>query len=235
MLCQPSSSIWPHSEIGSIYRTTSTPQIRIVMSHPATCSVNSFSSFLAIYTQIAHHIKKRLVVFRQVCYFGRPVIHFRININRIFTIPRSIYAIAPQALQIGGLSTGLRRRNKQITTILKHQCYKVQVFSFTKSYNPFISLQRRCFGRRYGKRHTIELLLIGSYMIGKSLLIRNFYCTFQNGRSKFRSITAHIMIVYEVCRSRYVKSSHGSLVYNHRLIRLSRLSIMSHQYPAFSI
>ena len=168
MLCQPSSSIWPHSEIGSIYRTTSTPQIRIVMSHPATCS-------------------------------------------------------------------GLRRRNKQITTILKHQCYKVQVFSFTKSYNPFISLQRRCFGRRYGKRHTIELLLIGSYMIGKSLLIRNFYCTFQNGRSKFRSITAHIMIVYEVCRSRYVKSSHGSLVYNHRLIRLSRLSIMSHQYPAFSI
>ena len=36
-------------------------------------------------------------------------------------------------MQIGGLSTGLRRRNKQITAILKHQCYKVQVFSFTKN------------------------------------------------------------------------------------------------------
>jgi len=184
VLCKPSPPIGPHSEIGSIYRPTSTPQICIVMSHPATCSVNSFSSFLAAYAQIANHIKKRLVVFRQVCHFGRPVIHFRINIDRIFTVPRSIYAIAPQTLQISRLSTGLRRRNKQITTILKHQCHKVLVLSFTKSSNPFICLQRRCFGRRYGELHTIELLLIGSYMIGQSLLIRYFYSTFQAGRNE---------------------------------------------------
>src|SRR5690554_3989448 len=58
---------------------------------------------------------------RQVAHFSRPVIHLRIDVDRVVAAPRRAELVIPYALQICRLSTGPGTGDEQITPILKQE------------------------------------------------------------------------------------------------------------------
>ena len=173
MLCQPGTSIRPHAEVCSIHRSTGTPYIRIMMCHPTFSIIKNFSSLTACNCQISHHIKERFMRLTQIGYFSRPIIHLRINVNRVFTIPGSIRTMIPDTLKIGRLTTGLRRRNQQITTILEHQSCHRHIIPFHKTLHTDRCLQSGNSGTFQSQGHTVILLAIKGDMTLQSLFVRN--------------------------------------------------------------
>ena len=173
MLCHPSTSIRPHTETCSIHRSAGTPYIRIMMCHPTFSIIKNFSSFTTCNCQVSHHIKERFMRFTQVGYFSRPVVHFSIDINRIFTIPGSIRTMIPNTLKISRLTTGLRRRNQQITTILEHQSRHHHIIPFYKTLYTDRCFQSRNFSAFQSQGHTVILFTVRGDMALQSLFVRN--------------------------------------------------------------
>ena len=108
MLCQPGSAGRPHARSGKIHHAGNAPQVRVVMRHPSPTTIHGTCRTRPGHRQVVHHFEKRLMHFAQVSHFSRPVIHFRIDIDGIFAVPRRIDASVPDALQISGLSARLR-------------------------------------------------------------------------------------------------------------------------------
>ena len=173
MLCHPGTSIRPHAEACSIHRSAGTPYIRIMMCHPTFSIIKNFSCLAACDRKISHHVKERFMRLTQVGYLSRPIIHLRIDINRIFTIPGSIWTVIPDPLKISRLTTGLRRRNQQITTILEHQSRHRHIISFYKTLYTDRCLQSRNFSTFQSQGHTVILFTVRGDMTLQSLFIRN--------------------------------------------------------------
>src|SRR5699024_11523633 len=93
--------------MSTINRACYTPYIGIMMSIPSTSAVHFCCTFLPCFRQVFQHGKQRLMHFREISKLCRPVIHFGVNIDGIFTIPWRRGPLIPDSLQISWLPTTL--------------------------------------------------------------------------------------------------------------------------------
>ncbi len=104
--------------------------------------------------------------FSKVCFLRRPVVHFGIDIDGVFAIPGRKQLIVPDALQVGRLAAGLRRRYQQVPPILKIQRSKLRVVGCSKVSQPLIGWKLGCIGRAKIKLYAVEIFLISRNMSG---------------------------------------------------------------------
>src|SRR5690606_14301232 len=117
-LAYPSSATIPDSPEDSIYRARDSPDVGIVMGHPAFGTVHDASSFLTCFSQFRHHAQEWLMKLRQICLFSRPIVHLRIDVDGVFTVPRRRKASIPYSLEVGRLASGLGRGYQKVSSIL---------------------------------------------------------------------------------------------------------------------
>ena len=118
---KPGATCWEHAPGRAIHRAGNTPEVGVVVRHPSVAAIHLTGCELSCLTQVSDHVEERLLGLCQVTYEGRPVVHLGIDVNRVFRIPGGIQFIIPDALEVGGLSAGLRGRDQQVTAVLHHQ------------------------------------------------------------------------------------------------------------------
>src|SRR5687767_4922504 len=86
------------------------------------------------------------MTFRQVGRFRRPVVHLRVDIDGVLTLPGRRHQMVPYSLQVGGLGTITRRRNQQVTTVLEIERGQMRIKTLQKRGRPLVSWQisERC-------------------------------------------------------------------------------------------
>ena len=107
MLGSPCATIWPHSIISAIHRSGNTPQIGVVVGHPSLCPIKHLGCFGTCSGKVVDKREQWIVTFREICHFGRPIVHLGIDIDGVFTVPRGIHTAIPHSLQVGCLSSWL--------------------------------------------------------------------------------------------------------------------------------
>ena len=106
------------------------PDIRIVMGRPSFGNAIIDLHRLATGTgQPIDKIKKRAMGFRKIGHFRRPVIHFRIDVQRIVTAPGRLHQLVPDPLQIEGLRTRPGAGDHQVSPVLKVKCLQAMIIS----------------------------------------------------------------------------------------------------------
>ena len=98
-----------------------------MMSHPPLAVIHRLCRLGTRRAQVANHREQRLLRLCEITHQRRPVVHLRIDVDGVFRIPGRIHLVVPYTLQIGRLTTWLRRRNQQVTTILHHQRHHIEV------------------------------------------------------------------------------------------------------------
>ncbi len=204
MLAQPSTTQRPNIR-STIHRPGHTPQIRIMMYSPSTTPIQSACCALCRLRKFFHHPEQRFMHFREIGHFRRPVVHLRIDIDGVLSIPRSQQFMIPDALQSGRLSARLRRGYKQVAPELEHQCHQTRIFSFIEMLDTV-----RCLfltGGTNVQRDTSEKFLIGFFMSCKSLVVRALHRFYQKVRCPTRFIGTYIFIIDKIGCCRHINHS----------------------------
>ena len=106
---KPGTTCWEHTPCGTIHRSRNTPQVGVMMRHPTRTVVHGARRLSACYTQVANHREQRFLCLSQITHIGRPVVHLGIDVDGIFRVPSGIHLMVPYTLQVGRLTTRLRR------------------------------------------------------------------------------------------------------------------------------
>ena len=125
MLAEPGVRRRPHPAERGIDHSADAPDIRIVMGRPTPGAVHSGSRLTPRNAQVADQVDQRAVQLGQVGRFGGPVIHFGIDVDRVFAVPGRKRLVVPDALQRGRLSSGLRRTDQQVAAKLEVQRHQI--------------------------------------------------------------------------------------------------------------
>ena len=128
---QPSTTCGEHAPGGTVDRSCDAPEVGVVMGYPATTTVHLLGCLHSRLTQVADHREERLLRLGEVAHEGRPVVHLGIDVDGVFRVPRGVFLVVPHALEVGRLSTRLRRGDQQIAAVLHHQRHHVEVDRFT--------------------------------------------------------------------------------------------------------
>ena len=80
-----------------------------MVRNPTLATIHFLGSLGTRHAQVANHGKQRLLRLDEVTDHRRPVVHLGIDVDGVFRVPGSIFLTIPHTLQIGGLSTRLRR------------------------------------------------------------------------------------------------------------------------------
>ncbi|MNP54078.1 hypothetical protein D3C76_1486070 [compost metagenome] len=95
-----------------------------MMGDPASGAVIHLGRLPAVNGQAADVADERFMQLSQVAHFRRPVIHFRINVQRIIGAPGSPGLLVPDSLQVGRLGSRPRAGDKQISAVMKQQLHQ---------------------------------------------------------------------------------------------------------------
>ena len=126
---QPCSTCGEHAPRGAVDGTCDTPEVCVMMGHPSLTAIHLLSCDGTSLTEVLDHREEGLLRLRKITHERRPVVHLGIDVDGVFRVPGRVDLIVPDTLQIGGLSTWLRGGDQQVTTILHHERYHVEVAS----------------------------------------------------------------------------------------------------------
>ena len=195
---EPGSAIREHAPLRTIHRTCYAPDISVMMCHPATATIHFPSRLCSRYTQILDERIQRLRGVTEIRYLGRPVVHLRIDVDGIFTVPRCIFAVVPNALQVCRLSTRLGRGDEQITTVIIHQRYHRHILAACKFLQALIGRQRSIDIGWQNQRRSSELLLVSLHMAFLQLCIAHQFHLIYIVSIALGGIARHIVIVHKI-------------------------------------
>ena len=66
----------------------------------------SLCCLLAWLTETVDHPNERFVTFRQIRWFGQPVIHLDVDVRMVVRVPRRVVRVVPETLQVGRKASG---------------------------------------------------------------------------------------------------------------------------------
>src|SRR6478609_3633063 len=92
----------------STCRCRGSPDIHVMMGSPSTGSIQNPRRSSSCITEIGQHIKQWLMTFTEITDFRWPVIHLRVDVDRVVTVPWRLYLMIPDSLQIGRLAARTR-------------------------------------------------------------------------------------------------------------------------------
>ena len=168
---EPGSAIRKHAPLRTIHRTCYAPDIGVMVYHPTTTTIHFPSRLCSRYAQILNQRIQRFRGVTEIRYLGRPVVHLRIDVDGIFTVPRCIFAVVPNALQVCRLSTRLGRGDEQIATIVIHQRHHRHILAARKFLQALVGRQRSIDIGWQNQRRSSELLLVSLHMTFLQLCI----------------------------------------------------------------
>ena len=126
VLAKPSVAGGPDAVIRAVNSTRRAPDIGVVVERPTATTVHG-STFTSCFSNLADKAEHRLVHLGQSRYFCRPVVHLKVDVGRVFAVPRRKGVVVPDALQVGGLSAGLRAADEQVAPELEIEFDKLWV------------------------------------------------------------------------------------------------------------
>ena len=119
MQAQPGAAGRPETPSRAVDGRGRAPQVGVVVDDPAARAVHLPRGPRAGLGEVPHHRDQRGHAFLEPGRLGRPVVHLRVDVDRVLAAPGRVGAVVPQALQIGGLAARPRRCDQQIAAILK--------------------------------------------------------------------------------------------------------------------
>ena len=210
VLSQPSPSGRPHASRRKVHRAGNAPQVGIVMRHPSATFIHVAGGLGTRHRQVFQHGEQRLVHLAQVGHLCRPIVHFRVNVDGVFAVPRRVRTAVPNALQIGGLPAGLRRGYQQITPVLEQQGGQRLILTLLEVADTHISFLLGSFiglSIAQSQLHPVEQAFVIGHMVFQRLFVGHLHglreITFRPGSR----IAAHIMVVHEIRSCRDIQSS----------------------------
>jgi hypothetical protein len=105
----------------TINRCGRAPQVGVMMSHPTARTPMHLRRSCSGLGQLLHHSEQRFHTFAEVTSLGRPIVHFRVDVNRIFAAPGRVQPVRPEPLQVGRLTAWPRTGEQQVAPELKVQ------------------------------------------------------------------------------------------------------------------
>ncbi len=79
------------------------PEVGVVMRYPAIGSVVDPGRLAPVDTHLLNEVENRLVTLGQIGRLGQPVVHLRVDVDRVVGTPGRTHLVVPDALEIGGL------------------------------------------------------------------------------------------------------------------------------------
>ena len=138
MLAQPCTARSPHARRRIVDGTRHAPDVGVVMEHPAVGAVHHLRTLLAGLAHLADEAEEGLVEVGQISDFRRPVVHFQVDVAGILAVPRGEELVVPDALQVGRLSTGLRRADEQVAPELEVGRHEEGVVGLLEVLHPLV-------------------------------------------------------------------------------------------------
>ncbi len=106
------------------HRRRLAPEVGVVVRAPAAAAVVDAGRFRAVHAQILDEVEERGVALGQVGDLGRPVVHLRVDVDRVVRAPRRPDHVVPDALEIGRDGVRPRAGDEQIAAILEEQAHQ---------------------------------------------------------------------------------------------------------------
>ena len=236
---QPRASGGEHSPLRTVNGTGNTPQVGVVVGHPSAAVVELAGRCGSRDAQVLHHREEWHLRFCQVGDVGRPIVHLGIDVDGVFAVPRGILLVVPDALQIGRLTSWLRRGDEQIAAILEHQRHQVDIgngiFVLGELFHALVSLQLRCLADGQCEAHAGKLVPVGGNMTFQQLGIFQSGSTCQDRFVLRMCIPAHIVIIHEIRgRSDADGSSCGSF-HNNLALTTLHTTVTLHLHAALGL
>ena len=141
MAAKPRPAGRPDPVVRVVRRCGATPDVRVVVQHPAAATVVHLGRLSTGRDQVVEHIKQGFGTFGQVADFGRPVVHFEVDVRGPAAAPRRPQAVVPDALQVGRLRTGPAAGDQQVAAELEIKRRQLRVAASGKSLDPFVGRQ----------------------------------------------------------------------------------------------
>ena len=198
MLAEPSVRRGPHAAERRIDHAADTPDVRIVVGRPSTRPVHLRGRLPARNAQVADHVDQRSVQFGQVRRLGRPVVHFRIDVDRVLAVPCRKSLMIPNALQIGWLTAGLRRTDQQIATELKIERRELRIKTGGELAHPHVGRLIGLSVRSQIERYPFDPRTVSRDVVGFQPGIALFPRTRQIGLGPFDRIAGNVPVVVEI-------------------------------------
>ena len=79
------------------------PEVGVVMGHPTVGPVVDPGRFAPVDAHLLNEVEQRLVALGQIGRLGQPVVHLRVDVDRVVGTPRRTHLVVPDALEVGGL------------------------------------------------------------------------------------------------------------------------------------
>ena len=208
---EPGSAIRKHAPLRTIHRTCYAPDIGVMVCHPTTTTIHFPSRLCSRYAQILNQRIQRFRGVTEIRYLGRPVVHLRIDVDGIFTVPRCIFAVVPNALQVCRLSTRLGRGDEQIATIVIHQRHHRHILAARKFLQALVGRQRSIDIGWQNQRRSSELLLVSLHMTFLQLCIAHQFHLIYIVGIALGCIARHIVIVHKISGSTHDDGCLGAI------------------------
>ncbi len=136
---EPGASQGPHPEPGRIDRSRPSPQVDVVMRHPAVAAVVDSGRLGTGDGDVLDHVEQRLVALGQIADFRRPVVHLGVDVDGVLAAPVRNDRFVPNALEVGGLAAGPAAGGQDIAPELEAQGLQVDVvLAFAHRLDPLV-------------------------------------------------------------------------------------------------
>ena len=126
---------------------------------------------------------------------------------------RGVHLVVPHALQVGGLTAGLARRDEEVAAVLHHQRHHVEVGSIRlEGSHALVGLQAGISRLWQRQADAVGLLLVLFDMIGQQLLVGLALDTGQRLVVLLHRRAADVLVVHEVGGSGDIERRGGGIV-----------------------
>ena len=173
---EPRAPHWPKPPGSAIDGGGSTPAIGVVVGDPTLGLVVNLGSSRTGFRDLGDHVEQGLVAFGKVGLLGGPVVHFRVDVDRVFRAPRWGLTVIPEALKSGWLPTRSGAGNEQVPAILEVEGGKRRVGPGRKVQNSLIRRGLRGSASeidRDSMKEALMVLYVLTMNLGKALVSDN--------------------------------------------------------------
>ena len=95
------------------------PDVRIVVAHKAPAAVHFLCRLFSVRQHGFQKGKQRHMAFGKIAVFRQPVVHFRVDVDGVFTVPGRVHVLVPDTLQGCRKSAFPAAGNEKIPTEIK--------------------------------------------------------------------------------------------------------------------
>ena len=218
---EPCSARGEHAPLCAIDGPCYAPDVGVVVRHPPAAAVHLTCRQRPCLTEVAYEREERFGRVAEVAYLRDPVVHLGIDVDGVFAVPHGRYFIVPHALEVCGLSAGLRGADEEVAAVLEHKRGHVGIVAFGESCQTLVGGQ--CGVGRCGQREADALVLaVVSVEVARHERLESLPAQRSlRGVVLGRSVAADVVVVDEVGGSYDEDGGLGGVANDYRAMAVS--------------